>query len=225
MVHQDRLSRRTEKGLRLVPDIPTRYIILQGMHDDIGDWEFKSTYEFIASRLWWPNIRSEVSNFVRICDVCQRTKPDNREKFQGRIPLSGLFNTWSVDFAGPLPKTKSGNQYLLVGIEHMSKWPVARARPGWITRMDNTIFSRASNDTERVSVCVSGTNISAQPTQMGRRRAMTRVIAVLSAGIVEGLPPSSIPGMMSESLRIGWPKWKKSERECEKRWVVADALW
>ena len=42
-------SGQTKKGLQLVPDIPTRSIILQGVHDDIGHWDFKSTYEFIAS--------------------------------------------------------------------------------------------------------------------------------------------------------------------------------
>ena len=129
LVHQGRLFLRTSKGLRLVPDIPTWSIILQGMHDDIGHWDFKSTYEFIASRFWWPNIRSEVSNFVRSCDVSQRTKLDNREEFRGGIPVSGLFNTWSVDFPGPLPKTIDGNQYLLIGTEHISKWPVARVIP------------------------------------------------------------------------------------------------
>ena len=74
-------------------------------------------------------MRSEVSNFVRSCDVCQKIKPDNREEFQGRIPISGLFNTWLIDFAGPLPKTESGNQYLLFGIEHISKWPVTLVIP------------------------------------------------------------------------------------------------
>ena len=87
--------------------------------------------------------------------------------------------------------------------------------------MDNTIFSRASEDTERVSDCVSGTKISAQPTQMRRRHAMIRVIAAFSAVIVEGLPAASIPSMMSESLRMGRPKCKKSQARARKN----DELW
>ena len=43
------------------------------------------------------------------------------------MPVSGLFNTWSLDFAGPLPRTESGNQYLLFGIESMSKRQKAQA--------------------------------------------------------------------------------------------------
>ena len=129
LLNQDRLFRRTKKELRLVPDMPTRSIIFQGIHDDTGHWDFKSTYEFIASRFWWTNIRPEISSFVRSNDVCQKTKPYDREEFQIRIPISGLFNTWSADFAGPLPRTESGNQYLLVVIENMSKCPIARAIP------------------------------------------------------------------------------------------------
>ena len=67
--------------------------------------------------------------------------------------------------------------------------------------MNNTIFLRASNDTKRLSYCVSGTKISAQSTQMRERHTMTRVIAVFSAGTVEGLPASSTLSIISESLR------------------------
>ena len=93
LIHQDRLFRRAKKGLRLVSDILTRSIILQGMHDHIGHWDVKSTYKFIASRFWWPKIRAEVSNFVHSCEVSQKAKLDNQEEFQVRIPISGLFST------------------------------------------------------------------------------------------------------------------------------------
>ena len=67
--------------------------------------------------------------------------------------------------------------------------------------MDNTMFSRAINEPERVSNWISRTRMSAQSKQMRRRHAMTRVFAGFLAGTVEDLPSSSIPVMMSESLR------------------------
>ena len=87
--------------------------------------------------------------------------------------------------------------------------------------MDNKIFSRASNETDRVSDCVFGTKISAQPMQMLRRQAMTRVIAVYPTGIVVSLPTSSIPGMTVESLRTGRQKCKKNQARAQKN----DGLW
>jgi Integrase core domain len=43
------------------------------------------------------------------------------------MPISGIFETFSVDFAGPLPRTLAGNIYILIGIEHLSGWPLAQA--------------------------------------------------------------------------------------------------
>ena len=36
------------------------------------------------------------------------------------------FERWSLDFIGLCPETKSGNDWILVGIDHCTKWPVAR---------------------------------------------------------------------------------------------------
>ncbi len=47
----------------------------------------------------------------------------------GRIPISGLFHTRWIDFAGPLPRTNAESQYLIVAVESMSKWPVVWAIP------------------------------------------------------------------------------------------------
>jgi hypothetical protein len=39
-----------------------------------------------------------------------------------RLPIMGLGYRWSLDFAGPLPVTPRHNKYVLVMIEHFSKW-------------------------------------------------------------------------------------------------------
>jgi hypothetical protein len=38
------------------------------------------------------------------------------------IPVCDLFYRVAMDTAGPLPETKSGNRYILVAIDHYSKW-------------------------------------------------------------------------------------------------------
>ena len=40
-----------------------------------------------------------------------------------------LFHIWLIDFTGPLPLTSTGKKYLIVAVEHMTRWPVARASP------------------------------------------------------------------------------------------------
>ncbi len=61
---------------------------------------------------------------VRTCDECQKSKPYARYKTTQHQPVSGI-----LDFAGPLPLTAQGNRYLLVGVEHLTGWPVAAALP------------------------------------------------------------------------------------------------
>jgi len=41
------------------------------------------------------------------------------------IPICDLFHR--MDIVGPLPETKSGNKYILVAIDHYSKWCEAKA--------------------------------------------------------------------------------------------------
>jgi hypothetical protein len=43
------------------------------------------------------------------------------------IPVCDLFYRVALDTVGPLPETKAGNRYVLVAIDHYSKWCEAKA--------------------------------------------------------------------------------------------------
>jgi hypothetical protein len=43
------------------------------------------------------------------------------------IPVCDLFYRVALDIAGPLSETRSGNRYILVVIDHYSKWCEAKA--------------------------------------------------------------------------------------------------
>lgn len=45
------------------------------------------------------------------------------------IPVEGPFDTIGVDAVGPFPVTKSGNRYLIVFTDFLTKWPECFAVP------------------------------------------------------------------------------------------------
>ena len=44
LVHDERFFRRTKYGIQFVPHIEMRESILKGLHDEVGHWDFNSTY-------------------------------------------------------------------------------------------------------------------------------------------------------------------------------------
>ena len=121
LVHDERWFRCIKYGIRFVPHKEMREGILKRLHDEVGHWDFNSTYLLVRDHFWWPNMRQQVGHFVNICYTCQQTKPVNRKGLAGKIPISGLFHTWCIHFAGTLPCTNAGNQCLIVGIEQILK--------------------------------------------------------------------------------------------------------
>jgi len=38
------------------------------------------------------------------------------------LPIQGMFYRWSCDLVGELPETSRSNVYIMIMIEHFSKW-------------------------------------------------------------------------------------------------------
>ena len=104
------LYRRIAKGLRFVPGEKARTSIMRGLYDEIGHWTFTTTYIFISDSFWWPKVEVDVAHFVRSCDSCLKANTPEQNGPYGKMPVSGLVLTWSIDFAGPLKQTASGSK-------------------------------------------------------------------------------------------------------------------
>jgi hypothetical protein len=68
---------------------------------------------------------------VRNCQQCQLVKSEGNirsgDERLKNIPVCDLFYKVAMDTVGPLPETKAGNKYILVAIDHYSKWCEAKA--------------------------------------------------------------------------------------------------
>jgi hypothetical protein len=66
-----------------------------------------------------------------MCQQCQLVKSTgsirSEDEVMKSIPVCELFCRVALDIAGPLPETKLGNKYILVAVDHYSKWCEAKA--------------------------------------------------------------------------------------------------
>jgi len=118
------------KGL-LVPRPADCMELVVQMHKDLGHVGEERTLAEVCRRYFWHNRTKNVKAIVRFCQQCQLVKRIGSMRFEDEelksIPVYDLFHRVVMDTAGPLPETKARNRYLLVAIDHYSKWCEAKA--------------------------------------------------------------------------------------------------
>ena len=131
------------EGTRIVlkgdaPGKRARWLVPQGLRQTlIGRFHSGSQgahlgvtklFALLSLKYYWPQMLDTVRDFVKACERCQRAKAAPRIHRTSRIlNREALWSTVAFDFFGPLRKTARGNIYILVGIDHFSRWPEAIA--------------------------------------------------------------------------------------------------
>ena len=114
------------EGWKLVPKDEERQLVLQEAHDDpqSGHLGTQKTYMRVSIKYYWPGYYRDVNKYVRSCLTCQTCKVEQL----GPAGLMGhrvVEEPWLViaaDIMGPLPRSKSGFQYILVVQDLFTKW-------------------------------------------------------------------------------------------------------
>ena len=87
------------------------------------------TYARILKHFFWPGLKQDVSQYCRTCPTCQLTgKPNQKIPAAPLCPIPAIgepFERVIIDCVGPLPRTKSGNQYLLTIMCAATRFPEA----------------------------------------------------------------------------------------------------
>ncbi|KAK7925190.1 hypothetical protein WMY93_007500 [Mugilogobius chulae] len=73
---------------------------------------------------WWPNVRKDVWEHAKNCQVCQKYKADNTKPsgFLQSTEVLGPGEMLGVDLMGPFPRSKKGHVFLAVIVDYYSKW-------------------------------------------------------------------------------------------------------
>ena len=109
-----------------LPDIPHRETVIHDNHDlaIAGHPGYIKTYSKIARTYYWPNMSKDIRKHVQECDACQRTKPSNQAPAGKLRPLPIPARPWEsigMDWLGPLPKSASGKDMILIAIDRLTK--------------------------------------------------------------------------------------------------------
>lgn len=115
--------------------LPTCYRerVLAAAHDDPmgGHQGINITYHKILKYFFWPKLKSDVAKFCNACIVCQLVGKPNQTP--PKAPLRPIvvpeepFSHVVMDCVGPLPRTKSGNIYLITMMCITTRYPEAFA--------------------------------------------------------------------------------------------------
>ena len=113
--------------------MPTDYRkdLLQLAHEVplAGHLGINKTYDKLIRHFYWPGIKTSTKKFCNSCDTCQKAgKPKPGIAIAPLKPITikeRPFERVIMDCVGRLPRTKSGNRYLLTIMCASSRFPEA----------------------------------------------------------------------------------------------------
>ena len=112
--------------LIVVPAKMTNEIMFTAHDSDVNcHLGYNKTVARILRTFWWENLRTEVAEYVRTCDSCQRHKK-LQTKPAGLLhpipPPEKPAQHWGIDFIGPFPSAVRGMKYVLIAVDYCSKY-------------------------------------------------------------------------------------------------------
>ena len=133
-----------EKGktVKVIPPLDDRKQLFEEVHGGVFDGELSKWY-------WWPGMRGDIILWCQACLTCASRQVGRATSAPlTPIPVAGAFDRVGVDVLH-FPKSSAGNQYAIVFVDYLTKWPEVFAAP------DQTAFTIAKLFVEEI-VCRHG---------------------------------------------------------------------
>jgi hypothetical protein len=121
----DKIFKVLEDGVeREVPKPEDRRKQITDSHERTGRFGQRRTLHLLFLKYWWRVRKNDVASVLQKCDVCDKVKAsfNAQHPILHPLPIEGMFYRWGIDLCGPFDVTPRGNKYLMVCVEHFSKW-------------------------------------------------------------------------------------------------------
>ena len=85
------------------------------------------TYQRLKQAFYWHKMKRSVETYIEQCAICNKHKERGHAQQSLKFPrvidhASEPLEKVHIDFLGPLPRTKNGNEHILVIIDQFTKW-------------------------------------------------------------------------------------------------------
>jgi hypothetical protein len=119
-----RTSPTTGRIDKVVPPPKDRVNLIRAIHIEVGHFGVHKNLSLLEPTYFWSGMFAQVRKEVSSCTVCDRVKAnfEVKDPTLKLLPIMGMFYRWGVDLCKMPSKSVSGNRYVVVMIEHFSKW-------------------------------------------------------------------------------------------------------
>jgi hypothetical protein len=119
------LMRHIDRGILVPSDHELRRDILHEAHDmpTSGHMGRAKTLARIAEQFYWAGLARDVAEYVEHCGICHCNKHSNSKPagLLKPLPITNKGEMITMDFVGPLPRSRRGMNSILVVVDKMTK--------------------------------------------------------------------------------------------------------
>ena len=110
----------------------------------LGHWGVLRTAAMVAERFYWGGIIQDCKEYIRNCPACKLENVHFAQPQGMRsIPINDQsFFRVGIDLMGPLQTSTSGNKYVVVAVDYLTKWPEVAAIPDKTSKTVAEFFLR-----------------------------------------------------------------------------------
>ena len=105
--------------------------IIKCCHHLVGHGAQKKTSEKIKEDYYWESISHDVANYIACCQLCQLDKGFFPSTSFELVQPGYSWHNISIDLIGPFPKSTANHKYIIVYIDHLTKWVEANPLRSW----------------------------------------------------------------------------------------------